>query len=115
MLEGVLVVLHVVIVVIGVSKEVVVVAEDVLVREVHLWKPNLRRDTDLIDLLGIVGEGLADLVAEVGVGVLVSDDLNRGIDSYGAMVGGEHDPIAHLGDVLEEVVGRRVTELTLGQ
>ena len=55
MLEGILVVLHVVVVVIGVGKEVVVVAEDILVGEVHLGEPDLRWDTDLIDLLGIVG------------------------------------------------------------
>lgn len=109
-LEGVTIVLHVVIVVIGISEEVIAVAEDIAVGEIDLWQADLRRYDGFVDLLGVVGKGLPDLVAEVGIGVLVADDLHGVLHADGTVVGGEDHAVAHLGDVLEEVVRRRVAE-----
>ena len=63
MLEGITIVLHVVVVVVGVGKEIIVVAEDVLVRELGLRQAHLGRHSHLVDFLGVVAQGLADLVA----------------------------------------------------
>ena len=114
-LEGIPIVLHVVVVVIRVGEEVVAIAEDVVVGEIGLGEADLRRHERLVDFLGVVRKGLADLIAQVGIGILVADDLHGVFHADGTVVGGEDDAVAHLGDVLEEVVGRRVAEPALRQ
>ena len=41
------------------------------------------------EFLGAVAQAATQLIAQVGVGVAVSDDLDGLLHAYGAMVGGE--------------------------
>ena len=75
MLEGVFVILNVVIVVVGVGKEVVTCSKDVCSAQVRPGQSYLMRLLNLENFLGIVAEILAQLVSQVGVGVLVAHYL----------------------------------------
>ena len=48
------------------------------------------RTGDLEAVLRLAVERFADFVAQVGVGILVADDLHRIGHTRGTMVGGEH-------------------------
>lgn len=87
MLEGAIIILHIIIIVVGIGEEIASGRENVGRRHVGSRKPEPCRILHLIDLLGIIGEILANLVAEISVGVLIAHDLHRIVDTDSAVVG----------------------------
>ena len=98
MLEGILVVRNVVIVVVRIGEEGVSVGKDIRCTQVGSRQLCPFRVPDGENLLGIAGQVLAQLVAQVGIRVAVADDLDglRGADA--SMVGGDH----HLAVILRQ-------------
>ena len=76
MLEGVLIVLHVVVVVVRVGKEIVPSTERILCADVQDGQAEILRTLNPEDVLRLRIEVLAEFVAKVGVDVLVADDLD---------------------------------------
>ena len=102
MLEGVLVILHVVVVVVRIGKEVIACGEHIARGEVRCRELRFLRFLDDEEILTVVGQALAELVAQVGVGVAVAYYLHGTVGTYAAMVGGEDDAIVGLGEGGEE-------------
>ena len=98
MLEGILVVRNVVIVVVRIGEEGVSVGKDIRCTQVGSRQLCPFRVPDGENLLGIAGQVLAQLVAQVGIRVAVADDLDglRGADA--SVVGGDH----HLAVILRQ-------------
>ena len=113
MLEGVAVVLDVVVVVVGVGKEVLVLGEDVGRADVGGWQACLAGVADFVDLLGIVGKVLAQFVAQVGVGVLVAHHFHGVVGTHGTVVGGQDYAAIHGCQRAEEFGHGRMAEPTL--
>ena len=61
-------------------------------------------------VLGTAVEVLAELVAQVGVGVAVADNLDGLAAAYGAVVGGDDDAVVGLCQCLEELAHHSVAE-----
>ena len=108
MLEGVAIELCVVVEVVGVRKEVLSRAEDIAAADIRTRQTHLLRTGDLEAVLGLAVERFADFVAQVGIGVLVADDLHRIGHTRGAVVGGEHNFVAQRSDTAEHLGCRRV-------
>lgn len=115
MLECSVVILNVVIVVVGVGKEVAIVSEDICRGDVGRWKPENLGPLDFVDLARVVVEVFAHFVTQVGVGVFVTYHLDGVVDADGAVVGGEDDASARGGNFAEEFHGARVAEPRLGE
>ena len=98
MLEGILVVRNVVIVVVRIGEEGVSVGKNIRCTQVGSRQLCPFRVPDGENLLGIAGQVLAQLVAQVGIRVAVADDLDglRGADA--SVVGGDH----HLAVILRQ-------------
>ena len=98
MLEGILVVRNVVIVVVRIGEEGVSVGKNIRCTQVGSRQLCPFRVPDGENLLGIAGQVLAQLVAQVGIRVAVADDLDglRGADA--SVVGGNH----HLAVILRQ-------------
>ncbi len=77
MLEGILVILYVVIIIVGIGKEIIACGKDVGGAQVGTGQSGFVRVTYLKHFLLVVGKALAQLVAQVGVCVLVSHHLDR--------------------------------------
>ena len=91
MLERIFVVGHVVIVVVGIGKEVVARGKHIGGTQIWGRQMCLRGILDGKHLFWIVGQILAQFVAQIGVGVPVTDDFNRGGSTDAAVVGGDDD------------------------
>ena len=61
-------------------------------------------------VLGTAVEVLAELIAQVGIGVAVTDNLHRLAATYGAVVGGDDDAVVGLRQCLEELAHYSVAE-----
>ena len=90
MLESVFVVLHIMVVVVGIGKEVVVHCEDVAGGDIWRGEPEAFGAFYFIHLSVVVAEVFAELVAEVGVGVFVAHHLYCVVYMDCAVVGGKH-------------------------
>ena len=62
------------------------------------------------DVARVVAKVAPKLVAKVGIGVALPDNLYGSCDSDGTVVGGYHNSVAALGETLEEVIDHRVAE-----
>ena len=103
MLEGVAIVGHIVVVVVGIGEECVASGEHVARREVGGRQEGLLWLFHHEEALVVVGEVLTQLIAQVGVRVPVAHDLHGLCTADAAMIGG-HDHLAvSLGQQLEEV------------
>src|SRR5574344_1010266 len=114
MLEGILVIAHVIIVVVGVSKEAVA-------RSKHVTGGDIRRRQ--LSFLGffngkevfvIIGQILAQLVSQVGIGIAVTHNLNRFIGTYAAMIGSYHYLAVGLRQHLKQISNDRMAEPAQG-
>ena len=114
-LERVTVIVDVVVVVVGIGEEVLLVAKDVAVCQMVDGKTYIFRFARSISFLSIEREALTKLVAQIGRGVAIANDLDRFAHADGAVVGGQDDLGAHLSDLLEEPIGGRVAEPALCQ
>ena len=96
MLECVLIIRHVVVVIVGVGKECVARGKHIGRAEVGGGELSQVWILDDEEVLAVVAQVFAQLVAQVGVGVAVADDLHglRGADA--AMVGGDDDLVVAL-------------------
>ena len=110
MLEGTFIEGGVVIVVVGVSKEAVAEGQHVGAAEVGAGQLHLLRRAQFNHFALLVAEILADLEAQVGVGLPVADDFHRGVDLHAAVVGGDDDAVAAAGDLAEELANGGVAE-----
>ena len=77
MLEGVLIVRHIIIIVVRVSEEGITIGENIRGTQIGRWQLCLVRFLDGEYFLGIVCQILAQLVAQVGICVAVAYNLDR--------------------------------------
>ena len=103
MLEGVTIITHIIIIIVGVGEEGVACRKDITGREVGHGQEGLLRLFDDEKALVVVGQVLAQLVAQVRVGVTVSHDLHGLGTADAAVVGGDDDLVVRLCQLLEEV------------
>ena len=110
MLEGVFVVTDIVIIVVGIGEEGVAGGKDICRAYIGCGEMSLARVFDFIDFLGIIVEVLTQLIAQVGIGVAVTDNLHGAVGSDGAVVGGEYYGVVALRQEFEEFGEHGVTE-----
>lgn len=91
MLEGIAVVLCVVIELVRVGEEVRTGTEGIGAADVGARQAYTLRLVDREDILGRAVECFSYFIADVGVGILVRDDLYGILDARGTMVGGKHE------------------------
>ena len=96
MLEGVLIILHVIVVVVRIGKEVVAGGEHIARGEIRCRELRFLWLFDDEEVLAVVGKVFAELIAQVGVGVAVADNLDRIVGTDAAMIGGDDDAIVGL-------------------
>ena len=113
-LERVFVISHIIVVVVGVCKEIVVCGENVSRADIGRRQSIAFGRFYLVRLFGVVAERFSHFIAEVCIGVFVADNLDGVVDVYGSVVGGENDFEIFLGDFAEKVEGRRVFEPRFG-
>lgn len=82
MLEGVLEIIHVVVVIIWISEECVILSKNVSSayigrRQIGIFGPFYFKH-----LFWIITQVLAKLIAQIGVGILVAHNLKGGVDTY---------------------------------
>ena len=75
MLEGVLVITYIIIVVIGIGKERITRSKHITGREVRCRQLGLFRVLDDKKVLRVVAEVLAELIAQVRIGIAVTNNL----------------------------------------
>ena len=114
MLERVLVVGHVVVVIVGIGKEAVACGKDIAGADIGRRQMGLAGVLDDKEFLIVVGQVLAELVAEIGVGVAVADYLHWFAGAHRTMVGGDYDAIVALRKQFEEVGDCRMAKPTEG-
>ena len=115
MLECFVIVGNIVVVVVGIGKEVAIHRKDVGARDVGRGQTHTLGLLDFVDLLAIVGKALADLVTQVSVDVLVADDIDGPVHLDGAVVGGKHDFVTVLCHEFEDFKHIGVHEPRLGE
>ena len=103
MLEGVAIVGHIVVVVVGIGEERVACGEDVARREVGGRQQRLLWLFDHEETLIVVGEVLTQLITQVGVGVPVAHNLHWLRTADAAVVGGHNHLAVGLCQQFEEV------------
>ena len=113
-LEGIAVITDVVIVVIGVSEETVAGSKNVAGAEVGRRQVCTVGIRDIEDFARIIVEVLAELIAQVGVGVLVSLHANGCLATDAAVVGSEQNAVVALREGSEKVGNSGVAEPTEG-
>ena len=106
MLERILVVLHIIVEVVWIRKEIAVCGEDVFCGNVGSRQPEAFRLLDFINLPLVVAEVFAEFVTQVGVCRLVADHLYRVVDADCAVVGGQHHAGTALGYAAQQVACR---------
>ena len=109
MLEGVAIELCVVVEIVRVRKEIIAGAEHIAAADIGARQSHLFGARNLKAVLGLTVECFAHFVAQVGIGVLVADDLHGIGHTRGAVVGGEYDFVAQRSDTAEHLGCRRVT------
>jgi hypothetical protein len=87
MLEGVTVELCVVVEVVGVCKEIATRAEDIATAHIWTWQSYLLGTGNFKAVLGLAVQRFPYFIAQVGVGVLIANNLHGIIHACGAMVG----------------------------
>ena len=108
MLEGVLVIAHIIVVIVRVGEEIVILSKDISRADVWRRQKGSLRCFDFIHLLLVVTEVLAQFVAQIGVGVLVANHLYRIVHPDAAMVSSDDYLGVSLGYLLEEFADRRI-------
>ena len=91
MLERVLVIAYIIVVVIRISKEVIVLCKDICRTQVWRREQSRFRCLQLKYLFGIVRQVFSKLITQVGVSVLVTNNLDRVIHTYATMIGSNDD------------------------
>ena len=113
MLEGVAIVLHVVVVVVGIGKERVSRSEGVGRAHIGSRQLSFFGRFDGEDLFGVVVEVLSQFISQIGVGVAVTDDLDGLLTTDGTMVSGKDDAVIALRQQSEKLADDRVAEPAL--
>ena len=112
MLEGVAVILRVIVELIRVGEEIAAGTEGITAAHIRTRQTDTLGLLNREDILRTAVKRLADLVADIGVRVLVRHDLHGVLHARGAMIGGEHERITPLGRQPQQFIDRRVTEPT---
>ena len=82
MLESIPVVLYVIIVIVGISKEVSVPAKNIGSAYIGLWKENISGIPDIKHFFGFIVKVFPGLIAKIGGCVPVTNDLYRVFNFY---------------------------------
>ena len=93
MLEGVFVILHVVIEVVGIGKEATSCGEDVGGGEIGGGECQSLGILYLKDFLGVVVEVFAQLIAQIGIDILVAHNANGFVRSDRSVVGSDNNVV----------------------
>ncbi len=112
-LEGILVVLHIIVVIIRIGEETVARGKYIRGTQVRCRQLGTLRLLDGENFLALVSQILAQLVAQVGVRIAVAYNLDRFRCPDAAVVGGEHYLVIALRKELEELGENRMAEPAL--
>ena len=110
MLEGVAIVADVVVVVVGIGEEVIACSKYIGSRYVGGRQHGFARLLDDEEVFRVVGQILAQLIAQVGVGVAVANNLDGIVGTYRTMIGSDDDAIVFLCQLAEQVGNDRMAE-----
>ena len=102
MLEGVFVVSDIIVVVVGICKEVVTCYEMVCGGDVRCWQMGSLWVCYDESVFGTAVEILAKFISQICIGVPVADNLYWFVASYGTVVGSNDDAIVCLCQCLKE-------------
>ena len=102
MLECILIVRNVVIIIIRIGEEIIIHRKYILAAQVRGGQSDLVRIADFEHFLRIVIQVLADLIAEIGVRILIAYHLQGVIHTYRPVIGRNDNPVAFPGYTLEE-------------
>ena len=91
MLEGIAVILRVVIELVGISEEIATCTEGIRTADIRARQTDALRLLDGKHILGIAVERLAYLIPDIGVGILVGDNLHGILHAGRAMVSGQYE------------------------
>ena len=88
MLECIAVVLCIVVEVVGVGKEIIACTEYIAAADIRTWQSHLFWTRNLEAVFRLAVECFAHFIAQIGVGILVANNLYSIRDTRSAMVGG---------------------------
>ena len=114
MLEGIPIVLGVIIKLIRVGKEIAAGAESITAADVRTRQTYLFGLLNREDVLRGTIERFAYLIADIGIGVLIGDDLYGILHARGTMIGGQHECETQISCLTQQFIRRRMPEPTEG-
>ena len=88
MLERIGVIIDVIIVVVGVGEKIIFLAHYIGLADIHPRQESQLRLLDLEYVFGVITQVLALLITQIGVCILVANDLYRLVHPHGTVVGG---------------------------
>ena len=103
MLESILIVRHVIVVVIGVSKERIARSEYVTCTEIRGWQLCLMRILDSENLLSIIVKTLSQLITKVRIRIAITDNLHWINRPNGSVISCDYHLIVRLCQLLDDV------------
>ena len=112
MLEGITIVLGVIIELVRIRKEITTRTERITTAYVRTGQTDLLRLLNREHVLRRAVKRFAYLIADIGVGILIRDDLHRILHARGTMISSEHKRETQLGRTAQQFVGRRMSEPT---
>ena len=115
MLEGIAIELRIVVEVIGVGKEIIVATEYIATTYIRSRQSYLFWTGDFETVLSAAIQCFAYFVTQVGIGVLVSNDLYVVGHACSAMIGRKYHFVSQRSNLLEHLRCRRVFEPTEGK
>ena len=103
MLEGVAIELCIVVEVVWVCKEIATRAEYIATAHIRTWQSYLLWTGDFKAVFGLAIQCFAHLIAQVGIGVFVANNLHCIIYARGSVVGSQHYFVAQRGNLAEHL------------
>src|SRR3954462_1539929 len=110
MLKGVLIQAHVVVVIIGIRKKLVLDREDIAGRDVVLWQKKPVGLQDGHDLVPLITKVLSLFVTKVGIDILIADYFEWLLYANRSVVGGDNHTRFVIGYLLHDFQQRRMDE-----
>ena len=110
MLKGVFVEVHIIIVIIGISKKLVFYGEYVARSNIHSGQENALRLLNLHHFVAFKAEVFPLLVSQVGIHGAIADNLKRTFDPNRTVVRRDDHASSTLGDLAQNVDERRMNK-----
>src|SRR5690606_31933815 len=90
MLKRIFIIVHVIIIIIRVGKEVIFYCEGISCRYIYFWQMKIFRFSDCKNILFFIAKVSALLVSQVGIGISVANNFEWSFYPDRSVVGGDH-------------------------